>query len=191
MFLRRRTNIKNRPAMHRIVFAFLSLEQHRRAIQGSAASYRPDHCPHCGSGCLWCHGCYGRKADRSVDGALNPVPVPRFRCPSCTRTCSRLPLCICPRRWYGWSLQQNVLQLLIAGASLRRTASVFALAYHTVRRWWRSLVAAHGAFALHLCSRFAELGRSADRDDFWLACLHRMPLCEAMAWLDHDGIAVP
>jgi hypothetical protein len=33
-------------------------------------------------------------------------------------------------------LQQNVLQLLIAGASLRRTANIFALAYHTVRRWW-------------------------------------------------------
>jgi hypothetical protein len=88
-------------------------------------------------------------------------------------------------------LQQKVLQLLISGASLRRTATVFALGYHTVRRWWRSLIAAHRTFAFHLCSRFAELGRSAARDDFWLTCLYRMPLCEAMAWLDHDGVTVP
>ncbi|WP_226382967.1 DUF6431 domain-containing protein [Burkholderia mayonis] len=58
---------------------------------------------------MWGHGCYDRKADRSADGQLNPVSVPRFRCPSCRRTCSRLPLCICPRRWYGWALQQQVL----------------------------------------------------------------------------------
>ncbi|WP_232434777.1 DUF6431 domain-containing protein [Burkholderia ubonensis] len=127
--------------MHRIVFAFLSLEQHRRAIESSPASYRPDRCPHCGSGCLWCHGCYGRKANRSADGELNPVPVPRFRCRSCTRTCSRLPLCICPRRWYSWSLQQNVLQLLIAGASLRRTATSSRWPITPCGaggdRWWR------------------------------------------------------
>ncbi|MCO4883423.1 hypothetical protein L8949_41505, partial [Paraburkholderia caribensis] len=67
-------------------------------------------------------------------------------------------------------------------------ANIFALAYHTVRRWWRSLVVAHGTFSFHLCSRFAELGRSAGRNHFWLACLQRMPLCEAMAWLDRDGI---
>lgn len=177
--------------MQRIVHAFLSLEQHLRAVVCTPQSYRPDRCPHCGCGCLWGHGCYDRKADRSAAGQLNPVSVPRFRCPSCRRTCSRLPLCICPRRWYGWALQQQVLQLLIAGASLRRAAAIFALGYHTVRRWWRSLSASHETFAFHLRSRFAELGRHADRTDFWLACLYQMPLCEAMAWLDHDGLAVP
>jgi transposase-like protein len=191
MFSGRRTNIKNKLAMHRIVFAFLTLEQHLRAVVTTPQSYRPDHCPHCGFGCLWGHGCYERKADRSADGDLNPVAVPRFQCPSCRRTCSRLPLCICPRRWYAWALQQQVLQLLIAGASLRRTAAIFALGYHTVRRWWRWLSTVHEDFSFHLRSRFASLGRSVGFATFWLACLQLMPLCEAMAWLDHDSVAVP
>ncbi|MFC7633734.1 DUF6431 domain-containing protein [Paraburkholderia humisilvae] len=90
---------------------------------------------------LWGHGFYDRKADRRAGGDLNPVSVPRFQCSSCRRTCSRLPLYICPRRWYSWALQQQVLQLLIAGASLRRAAAIFAPGYHTVRGgagWQRS-----------------------------------------------------
>jgi len=176
--------------MHRIVFAFLTLEQHLLAIRCTPQSYRPDACAHCGCGCLWGHGCYHRKADRSGDAELNPVPIPRFRCPSCRRTCSRLPLAICPRRWYGWALQQQVLLLLIAGASLRRTAAVFALGYHTVRRWWRWLNTSQ-TFIFHLRSRFAELGRCADSTEFWLTCFGQMRLCQAMAWIDHDGLTVP
>jgi hypothetical protein len=72
--------------MHRIVFAFLTFEQHLRAVVATPQSYRPDCCPHCGFGCLWGHGCYGRKADRSVDSDLNPLPIPRYRCPLCRRT---------------------------------------------------------------------------------------------------------
>ena len=124
---------------------------------------------------------------RAQSGSRAALPLSLVR-----RTCSRLPLCIGPRRWYDWALQQQqVLQLLIAGASLRRTAAIFALGYHTVRRWWRSLSARHETFVFHLRSRFAELGRSADRGGFWLACFRCRPLCEAMAWLDHDGLAVP
>lgn len=177
--------------MYRIVPAFLSLEQHLRAVVTTPQSYRPDRCPHCGGACLWGHGCYCRKADRSEDGLLNPVPVPRFLCPSCNRTCSRLPLCICPRRWYGWALQQLVLSLLLIGASLRRVTTVTGLGYDTVRRWWRWLCEHHQRFAFGLCSRFAELGRTADLRAFWLTCLRGMPLCRAMAWLDGDGMAVP
>ena len=191
MSTKRRTNVKNKLAMHRIVFAFLTLEQHLRAVITTPQSYRPDRCPHCDFSCLWGHGYYERKADRRTEGDLNPVVVLRFQCPSCRRTCSRLPLCICPRRWYGWALQQQVLQLLIAGASLRRAAVIFALGYHTVRRWWRWLATEHDNFSFHLRSRFASLGRSAGFTAFWLASVQLMPLCEAMAWLDHDGIAVP
>ncbi|MGF6439971.1 LPD7 domain-containing protein [Paraburkholderia youngii] len=75
--------------------------------------------------------------------------------------------------------------------SLRRTAAIFALGYHTVRRWWRWLATQNENFSFHLRSRFASLGRSADRTGFWLACFQLMPLCEAMGWLDDDGVAVP
>ena len=105
--------------MLRIVHSFITLEQHLRSIVTTPQSYHPGRCPHCGRTCLWAHGFYERKADRSVAGALNPVPVPRYCCAGCGRTCSRLPLCVCPLRWYGWALQQLVLSLILFGVSLR------------------------------------------------------------------------
>jgi len=177
--------------MHRIVFAFPTLEQHLRAVRSTPQSYRPQACGHCGGTCLWCHGCYHRKADRSAVATLNPVPVLRFRCPACRRTCSRLPLCICPRRWYDWALQQQVLLLLLIGAPLRRVSAVFALSFDTVQRWWRWLQTHSATSMFHLRSRFAELGRTTDTAAFWLTCFARMPLCEAMAWLEQDGLDVP
>ncbi len=177
--------------MYRIVLGFSTLEQHLRAVISTPQSYRPDRCPHCGFGGLWGHGYYDRKADRSRHAELNPVPVLRFRCPACSRTCSRLPLCICARRWYGWALQQLVLSLRLFGVSLRRTAAVTGLARHTVRRWWRWLQASSTDFAFHLRSRFPELGRTEGVATFWRACLSLMPLDKAMAWLDRDGLIVP
>jgi Domain of unknown function (DUF6431) len=177
--------------MYRIVLAFATLEQHLHAVISTPQSYRPDRCPHCGFGGLWGHGFYDRKADRSSQAELNPIPVPRFRCLACSRTCSRLPLCICPRRWYGWALQQLGLSLLLFGVSLRRTAAVTGLARHTVRRWWLWLQANSADFAFRLRSRFAQLGRTTDTPAFWRACFADMPLCRAMAWLNHDGLTVP
>jgi transposase-like protein len=177
--------------MHRIVFAFPVLEQHLNAVERTPQVYRPVACGHCGCSGVWCHGRYHRKADRSAAGALNPVPVLRFRCRTCSRTCSRLPLCIAPHRWYNWADQQRVLLLLLAGCSQRRASAIFALDRHTVRRWWQRLGERRLAFEFHLRSRFAELGRSVDITEFWLRCLQRMPLCEAMAWLDGDGVFVP
>ncbi|WP_198362364.1 DUF6431 domain-containing protein, partial [Burkholderia ubonensis] len=121
--------------MLRIVHAFLTLEQHLRAIVTTPQSYHPGRCPHCGRACLWAHGFYERKADRSRGGTLNSVPVPRYCCTACRRTCSRLPLCICPLRWYGWALQQLVLTLILFGVSLRRVAAVVGVDRRTVRRW--------------------------------------------------------
>jgi hypothetical protein len=177
--------------MHRIVFAFASLTQHLNAVDRTPQAYRPVACGYCGCSGLWSHGRYHRKADRSATGALNSVPILRFRCRTCSRTCSRLPLCIAPRRWYSWALQQQVLLLLFAGCSLRRASSIFALGRHTVQRWRQWLDERSLAFDFFLRSRFAELGRAVDRPAFWLGCLQRMPLCEAMAWLDGDGVCVP
>ncbi|WP_256990761.1 hypothetical protein [Burkholderia sp. HI2714] len=78
--------------MLRIVHSFLTLEQHLRAIVTTPRSYHPERCPHCGRACLWAHGFYERKADRSSGGALNSVPVPRYCCAACGRTCSKDPM---------------------------------------------------------------------------------------------------
>ncbi|MBE0548932.1 MAG: hypothetical protein IH627_15050 [Rubrivivax sp.] len=99
--------------------------QHLIAVATDAEIYRPAACPHCRCSGMWRHGCYHRKADRSTGGgagggeSLNPVPVLRFLCRACARTCSRLPACIAPRRWYDWLVQQAVLVLLLGGSSLR------------------------------------------------------------------------
>ncbi len=47
------------------------------------------------------------------------------------------------------------------------------------------------AFGFWLRSRFPELGRAAEFAEFWRSCFGVMPLSQAMAWLDRDGVAVP
>jgi len=89
--------------MHRILSANPFLPQHIAQIEHAPAVYLPAACPHCGLAGLWQHGCYERKADRgdaAAGASLNPVRVCRFLCQGCGRTCSRLPLCIAPRRWH-------------------------------------------------------------------------------------------
>jgi len=41
---------------------------------------------------------------------LGALFIPRFYCPNCHHTCSRLPACLSPRRQYWWKRQQAVLK---------------------------------------------------------------------------------
>jgi len=179
--------------MQRIVPAILSLPQHCDLLEREPVIYRPAACPHCGSGGFWCHGSYIRKADRRPEpsGSMNPVSIPRFFCRGCRHTFSRLPECIAPRRWYGWAVQQVVLLWLLAGGSLHQAADWGGVGRHTVRRWWGWLKERSERFGFRLRSRFPELGRAVDFAGFWQGCLAVMPLSEAMAWLDREGVAVP
>lgn len=179
--------------MYRIVASITSLQQHLDSLANNPIIYRPRVCPHCSFGQLWCHGCYERKADRtgSASDSLNPIPIPRYLCQGCYQTCSRLPECIPPRRWYNWPLQQIVILSLLAECSLRRCSKQCGLDRHTVRRWWSELNEHHHEFALILRMRFPELGRSVDFSTFWQKCLQSMSLSQAMAWLDREGVIVP
>ena len=179
--------------MYRIVSLITTLKQHLYYLASSLKSYWPPACPCCGFGKLWSHGCYERKADRSLpsEDSLNPIPIPRFFCPGCRRTCSRLPECIAPRRWYDWALQQEVLLSLLNGESYCRCSQAFGVARSTVGRWWNELYLRSQEFELFLRVRFPELGRSTNLETFWLNCLQIMPLSRAMAFLDFDGVVVP
>jgi transposase-like protein len=174
--------------MHRIVAGIVSLAQHLELVAAAPQRYRPAHCPHCQADRPGRHGCYWRKADRRTDAepSLNPVAVLRFRCRSCRRTCSRLPECIAPRRWYDWAMQQAVLLLLLTGCSVRECAACTGRARRTVRRWGAWLTERGGVFAYFLRSRFAELGRAGEGPTFWLGVLQEMSLSRAMAWLDME-----
>src|ERR1700730_7388581 len=107
--------------MLRIVPLIASLQQHLSELECTPAVYRPPRCPHCGLTRLWKHGRYDRKSDRDT-GKLNPISVPRFVCRRCGGTCSLLPSCLPPRRWYLWGVQAAVLLGLLSGASLRECA---------------------------------------------------------------------
>lgn len=179
--------------MQRIVPAILSLPQHLEALTREPVIYRPVACPHCGLARLWGHGCYERKADRrpGPGGSLNPIPIPRFFCQGCRQTCSRLPECIAPRRWYDWAVQQVVLLCLLGGVSLHQAAVRGGVDRHTVRRWGTWLHGRSEVFGFWLRARFAELGRAVDFVEFWQGCLQAMTLSRAMAWLDLEGVAIP
>ena len=176
--------------MPRIVSSITTLEHHCNAISETPEVYRPPCCPHCGLKVLWRHGHYHRKADRGGqdEASFNPVPISRYCCSGCRRTCSRLPLCIAPRRWYDWLAQQDVLQKLLSGFSLHACSRCTCLDRRTVRRWRDWLHARSATFTFFLRSRFPEWGRGEEGPPFWRAVLDQMPLAEVMAWLDKDLI---
>lgn len=178
--------------MDRIVGSIASLAQHLIAIATDAEHYRPAACPHCRCAGVWRHGCYHRKADRSAGSgeSLNPVPVLRFLCRACARTCSRLPACIAPLRWFDWVVQQAVLLLLLGGVSLHQCARCSGRDRRTVRRWRDWLHERSDALAFFLRSRWPELGRLADFESFWRNVIDEVSLQQAMAWLDRD-LVVP
>lgn len=180
--------------MNRIVSGIDSLQQHIETLRSKPEVYRPLRCPSCGHGALWHHGCYFRKADRRpepMNECLNPIPIPRYLCASCRHSCSRLPSCIAPRRWYSWLLQQQALQSLLTVYSFRGCSALLGIGRSAVRRWWNWLSSSTSTFEFFLRSRYPELGRTSDWQSFWRACLSAMPLSCVMADIDHDGVDVP
>jgi len=179
--------------MARMLPGIETLEQHQERLRDDPEAYQPERCPHCGKGGMHCHGHYERNAPRGEGMAflLGLLLIPRFYCPKCCRTCSRLPACLSPRRQYWWKSQQAVLTALLTGASIREVARRLRPSRRTIGRWWQWLGARFDTHALHLRSRFAELGRAVDRQGFWSRCLARMSLGEAMGWLDHAGVRIP
>lgn len=179
--------------MARMLPAIATLEQHRQWLRDHPEVYRPERCDHCGKAGLHRHGCYARNVPRGEGLAfwLGPLFIPRFYCPHCRATCSRLPGCLSPRRQYGWGSQQAVLQALLASHSIRAVARWLWPGRRTVGRWWRWLEGRFDLHALHLRSRFEELGRSVDGKGFWSLCFARMTLSQAMGWLERAGVRVP
>ena len=139
------------------------------------------------------HGHYQRNAPRGEGLALSlgSLVIPRFCCPNCRGTCSRLPGCLSPRRQYWWVTQQAVLMRLMMGVSVRAVAHSLWPSRRTIGRWWQWLEQAFDVCGLALRSRFADLGRVVDWKAFWSCCLERMSLGEAMGWLDRVGMEVP
>lgn len=156
-----------------------SLTQHLSTLKMHPHVYRPDPYPGVVVSGLGCHGTYTRLSDRGnpIDSSLNPIPIPRFLCSACQQTCSTLPECIPPRRWYLWCTQQAALSLLLSGHSVMKVCDYLTLCgpcESTLSRWWLRLRARFDVHAASLRARFPEWAQSLKTDDFWRTCRDKL-----------------
>jgi len=176
-----------------ILIGIHTLKQHVRHLHTQPQEYQPQRCPSCGFHTLWAHGYYQRQADREhgSQDSLNPIRIPRYRCPHCRHTCSTLPACLPPRRWYPWSLQQQALEQSVRGHSICQIAQALIPARTTISRWIRRFKERFALHADHLRQRLSTLQRTSGFHPFWRQCLCRCSLAEAMASVHQAGIAIP
>jgi transposase-like protein len=178
-----------------ILASILSLTQHLLTLKNSPEKYFINQCPHsnCGKAGLWGHGFRHRKTDRehTEQITLNPIPIRRLYCPNCKRTCSVLPECIPPLRWYLWLIQQEALTLYFAGKSLNKISQQIKPSRWTISRWLKRLNEKFKEYAFHLKSTWSDLGYHEQFDDFWTATLNKMSLSQAMVFLNNQKVFVP
>lgn len=150
-------------------------------------------CPRCNRANPWRHGCYPRKSDRlnPPGESLNPVLIQRYYCPGCKKTCSVLPECIPPHRWYLWEIQQIALSLLLVGKSLRAIAQQIMPSRHTIARWMNRFKEQLVIHKDTLCNYIIDLGRTTDFTGFWQASLSHFSLAQAMRLCHVAGISIP
>jgi transposase-like protein len=170
-----------------------SLMQYVNLIETKPVPFRLERCLNCGKAHPWLHGSYPRQADRENPSttSFNPVPIQRYYCQTCEKTCSVLPECIPPRRWYLWVMQQAVFLLYLAGNSIFAIAKTALPSRQTIGRWIKRF---KEQFNLHkdtLCHFFIDVGRSAGMTDFWLAVFNTVDLAEAMRLCHEAGVFIP
>ncbi|MDP3706347.1 MAG: DUF6431 domain-containing protein [Legionellaceae bacterium] len=171
-----------------------TLEQYCFKQTTQSIELRPQECWFCGMAGLHCHATYERQSDRENKGrdSLNPVIIQRYICPYCRKTCSVLPECIPPRRWYPWPIQQAILLACLLGKSLNEISRQHIPSRSTCKRWWDWLQERFHDLAHELKSLFPdELGRCPDFLSFWSSCIKKMNLSKAMWYCHQSGVIVP
>lgn len=178
-----------------IVAGIVLLTQHVNLLAARPEYYYINCCPQpdCGMSGLWRHGYRHRKADRenSDQATLNPVAILRLYCPSCRHTCSVLPECIPPRRWYLWAIQQVALQLFFSGMSFNKISQQLKPSRWTISRWLNRLKDKFQEHALHLKTKWSCLGYHTSLSTFWSALLNKIDLSHAMVFLHGQKMIVP
>lgn len=179
--------------MCRMIGDITTLDQFLITLFSYPENFRPACCDNCGRSGLWLHGFYHRKGDRSLL-ASDPnilIPIPRFLCPHCGVTCSRLPEFLSPRRWYPWCRQALALLLTLAGVSDYQASAWVEVTRYTIGRWRRWLEEQGVTFAFHLRSLFPELVRAGEGEAFWMETIRTLGLAKAMRVVCRQGVIVP
>lgn len=176
-----------------IVSGILSLIQYIDFIKSKSEKLRLKQCPCCGKANPWRHGSYPRESDRInlSSESLNPIFIQRYYCPDCGKTCSVLPECIPPRRWYLWETQQTAMLLLLLGGSGNAAEQQVKPSRHTIKRWVAWLIV---QFQLHkdvLCTHFPSFGLFTEAADFWIHVFNRLSLSTAMRLCHVSGVSIP
>ena len=150
-------------------------------------------CPHCHAGTLVKNGFYHRKASRTNEDSikLNPVPIQRYLCKSCKRSCSALPECIPPRRWYLWDIQSKVLSLFISGKSYRAIARLLLPTRSTIARWIKRFNSQWLLYADTLRQHLPAVCHSQKFKPFWATVLGQCSLASVMCHCHQAGIEIP
>lgn len=179
--------------MRPILAEIHSLVQYHQLIIVDLERLRPKECPYCFCSKLHFHGHYHRKSDReSPPGEnLNPIPIYRFFCPDCKRTCSTLPECIPPRRWYIWKTQQAAILFYFDYGSFEVASQKVIPSGQTIRRWFNRLAEKFQIHASTLKSVFSWLGYTNKLISFWQAWCDKKKLSTAMLFLNNHDVAVP
>ena len=181
--------------MTHIIQNILSIEKYLNDLSGTikfSYIFKPLYCPHCHKrGCLWSHGHYNRKTDRQGHPSLNPIPIFRFYCHLCHHTCSVLPECIAPRRWYLWQTQEDCLKAFFNGDKAQRIEKQFPPSRQTVMRWLHWAFDRFKEFRLDIQSRFSVLGYENEAFGWWKTLLQKISLSATMVILNRMGVNVP
>ncbi len=179
--------------MVHILSGIVSLMQYQSLLNSKPGYYRLDQCLCCGKSNPQRHGSYPRQADRTnkSSDSLNPVYIQRYYCLNCNKTCSVLPECIPPRRWYLWDIQQVALFLCLGGKSICAAARELLPSRQTISRW---MIRFKEHFLLHkdvLSSHFIQLGRACTMVDYWQITFETITLAQAMRLCHIAGVIIP
>ena len=179
--------------MVHIFAGILSLVQYIERLKHDPEKLRLEHCLCCGKSNPWRHGSYSREADRinpSIE-SLNPIFIQRYYCPACHKTCSVLPECIPPRRWYLWETQQRVILLFLLCGSARAVEQEERPSRHTIKRWvsWLRV-----QFKLHrdaICNYLPCFGLLTEPVSFWKHTFDKLSLSKVMHLCHVSGVSIP
>ena len=170
-----------------------SLQQHLCQLHQQPDDYKVSHCPYCYCTRLWRHGCYYRQSDRihPASATLNAIPIPRFRCSKCLKTCSTLPECLPPLRWYEWCIQEQAIQLYLSGKTYRSIAKLLKPGRTTIGRWIRHLKACIALHTDFFRQHLKQLQLISEFNSVWSVILSNFTLARTMYFLHQGGIVIP